>query len=116
MLGTSLPFMTVWWGQLLPRQDVTATVMWHVFFSPWPPVYCSESSEEESAGEREEETGVHNKVTCSVETSEVPVESNSNTQTGECRVELIPSPLLHINNRAVIVKLDGEARLSHLFL
>lgn len=43
-------------------------------------LFCSESSEEESTGEKEEEIGAHNEV--SAET-EVPAEHASNTQTGE---------------------------------
>ncbi|CAN9500311.1 unnamed protein product [Ophioblennius macclurei] len=41
---------------------------------------ANESSEEESAGEREEETGVHDKVTESAKTTAVPADHNSNTQ------------------------------------
>lgn len=52
-----------------------------MFFFPF--LFLSESSEEESTGDREEEIGAHNEVACSTETTEVPVEYSSNTQTGE---------------------------------
>ncbi|TMS19874.1 Long-chain-fatty-acid--CoA ligase ACSBG2 [Larimichthys crocea] len=43
---------------------------------------ANESSEEESTGEKEEEIGAHNEVTCSAETeTKVPAEDASNTQT-----------------------------------
>ncbi|XP_076580356.1 long-chain-fatty-acid--CoA ligase ACSBG2 [Chaetodon auriga] len=42
---------------------------------------ANESSEEESTGERDEETGTHNEVTCSTVTTEVPAAHASNTQT-----------------------------------
>ncbi|XP_039891054.1 long-chain-fatty-acid--CoA ligase ACSBG2 [Simochromis diagramma] len=40
---------------------------------------ANESSEEESAGEREEETGAHDAATSSTKTTEVPAEQSSNT-------------------------------------
>uniref|UniRef100_A0A671WYL1 Long-chain-fatty-acid--CoA ligase ACSBG2 n=1 Tax=Sparus aurata TaxID=8175 RepID=A0A671WYL1_SPAAU len=42
---------------------------------------ANESSEEDSAGEKEEEIGQHNEVTCSTKTTEVPAELTSNAQT-----------------------------------
>lgn len=51
------------------------------FFFPF--CFLSESSEEESTGEREEEIGAHNKVASSTRATEVPAEQTSNTQTGE---------------------------------
>ncbi|KAM4628692.1 long-chain-fatty-acid--CoA ligase ACSBG2 isoform 2-T2 [Polymixia lowei] len=42
---------------------------------------ANESSEEESAGEREEEAGVSNEVTAASEPADVPTEQPSNTQT-----------------------------------
>lgn len=65
----------------------------------------SESSEEDSAGEKEEEIGQHNEVTCSTKTTEVPAELTSNAQTGEgwrkdirlCVCLLFPCPSLNSN-------------------
>lgn len=50
-----------------------------------PHLLCSESSEEESTGEREEEIGAHNEATSSTKTTKVPAEHTSNTQTGEVK-------------------------------
>lgn len=49
----------------------------------FPFLFFSESSEEESTGEREEEICAHDEVTSSTKTTEVPAEQTSNTQAGE---------------------------------
>lgn len=61
-----------------PLRCPLSCVYWHVFSTPF--FFLSDSSEEESAGEREEEIGAGDEVT---KTTEAPAEQTSNTQTGE---------------------------------
>ena len=53
---------------------------WLIYF-PFP--VLSESSGEESTGEREEEISAHDEAASSTKTTEVPAGRTSNTQTGE---------------------------------
>lgn len=48
-----------------------------------PFIFFSESSEEESSGEKEEEIADCKEVTSSTKTTEISAEQTSNTQTGE---------------------------------
>ena len=78
------PLTRVQFLPLVSPADATFTLGSHVLNDVFFPVSsCSESSEEDSAGEKEEEIGQHNEVTCSTKTTEVPAEHTSNAQTGE---------------------------------
>lgn len=68
------------------HKDATVTLGIHsplVSDQVFPLLFFSESSEEESTGEREEETSAHDEVNSSTKATEVPAEQTSNTQTGD---------------------------------
>ncbi|XP_035503467.1 long-chain-fatty-acid--CoA ligase ACSBG2 isoform X2 [Scophthalmus maximus] len=72
----------------------------------------SESSEEESTGEREEEIGDHNEVTCSAKATEVLAEQTSHTQTVNAqRPNSLPVPAAAAEPGLWTSQGDGEVKL-----
>ncbi|XP_035503477.1 long-chain-fatty-acid--CoA ligase ACSBG2 isoform X6 [Scophthalmus maximus] len=73
---------------------------------------ANESSEEESTGEREEEIGDHNEVTCSAKATEVLAEQTSHTQTVNAqRPNSLPVPAAAAEPGLWTSQGDGEVKL-----